>query len=89
MYCRQWHPIPSHQLSERCAAVKQLRRSPRSLLIRTRLSSMLRLNMDSSLKTSCFHSAVVEFTPAQHHSKRRSRCVGIKDNTRNGRSDPK
>ncbi|GFU47944.1 hypothetical protein TNCV_4967401 [Trichonephila clavipes] len=23
VYCRQWHPIPSHQLWERCVAVKQ------------------------------------------------------------------
>ncbi|GFW66720.1 hypothetical protein TNCV_1371521 [Trichonephila clavipes] len=61
VYCRQWHPIPSHQLWERCVHCKSkegLRRSPRGLHTRIRLSSLLRLNLDScaSLKTTWFHS---------------------------------
>ncbi|GFV70439.1 uncharacterized protein TNCV_4798581 [Trichonephila clavipes] len=55
----------------RCKAKVGLRRSPRGLHTRTRLSSLLRLNLDSSLKTAWFHSAAVQFPRAQHHSKRR------------------
>ncbi|GFY14111.1 uncharacterized protein TNCV_3613001 [Trichonephila clavipes] len=92
VYCRQWHPIPSHQLGERCVAVKQkvgFWRSPRGLHTRTRLPSLLRLNLDSSLKTTWFYSAAIQFPRARHHSKRRSRWVGVKDITRNRRRDPK
>ncbi|GFW83331.1 uncharacterized protein TNCV_2544291 [Trichonephila clavipes] len=72
-----------------CKAKAGLRRSPRGLHTRTRLSSLLRLNLDSSLKTTWFHSAVVQFPRAWHHSKRRRRRVGVKGSTRNGRHDPK
>ncbi|GFV36073.1 uncharacterized protein TNCV_345891 [Trichonephila clavipes] len=65
-----------------------LRRSPRGLYTRIRLSSLLRLNLDSSLKTNWLHSAVVQFLGIQHHSKQRRRWVGVKSNTRNGRRDP-
>ncbi|GFT95351.1 uncharacterized protein TNCV_3326341 [Trichonephila clavipes] len=91
-YCSQWHSIPSHQLWERYFAVKQmqdLRRSPRCLHTRTRLSLLLRLNQDLSLKTTWFHSAAVQLHRAWHHSKRRRRSVGVKGSTRNGRSYPK
>ncbi|GFV94808.1 e3 ubiquitin-protein ligase RNF13 [Trichonephila clavipes] len=46
-----------------CKANAGLRRSPRGLYTRTRLSSPLRLNLDSSPKTTWFHSAVVQFPP--------------------------
>ncbi|GFV74767.1 uncharacterized protein TNCV_1040051 [Trichonephila clavipes] len=54
-----------------------------------RLSSLLRLNLDSSLKTTWFHSAAVQFPDAWHHSKRRPRWVGVKGSTRNGRRNLK
>ncbi|GFU88817.1 uncharacterized protein TNCV_4444941 [Trichonephila clavipes] len=73
----------------RCKSKGGLRRSPRGFHTRTRLSSLLRLNLDSSLKTTWFYSAEVQFPPARHHSKRRRRWVGIKDSTRNGRRGPK
>ncbi|GFT52933.1 uncharacterized protein TNCV_1460341 [Trichonephila clavipes] len=73
----------------RCTAKAGLRRSLRGLHTRTRLSSLLRLNLDSSLKTTRFHSAVVHFPCARHHSKRRRRCLGVKGSTRNGCRDPK
>ncbi|GFW26797.1 uncharacterized protein TNCV_3623331 [Trichonephila clavipes] len=73
----------------RCKAKTGLRRSPWGLHTRTRLSSLLRLNLDSSLKMTWFHSAAVQFSRAWHHSKRRRRWVGVKGSTRNGRRDPK
>ncbi|GFY18221.1 uncharacterized protein TNCV_2046271 [Trichonephila clavipes] len=73
----------------RCKAQAGLRRSPRSLHTRTRLSSLLRLNLDSSLKSTWFHSSTVQFPCARHHSKRRHRWVGVKGSTRNGHRDPK
>ncbi|GFU09244.1 uncharacterized protein TNCV_1122431 [Trichonephila clavipes] len=73
----------------RYEAKAALRRSPRGLHTRTRLSSLLRLNPDSSLKTNWFHSAAVQFPRARHHSKRRRRWVGVKGSTRNGRRGPK
>ncbi|GFX70985.1 uncharacterized protein TNCV_1689681 [Trichonephila clavipes] len=73
----------------RCKAKAGLRRSPRGLHTRKRLSSLLRLNMDSSLKTTWFHSAAVQFSRARDYSKRRRRWVGVKSSTRNGRRDPK
>ncbi|GFW98100.1 uncharacterized protein TNCV_2491561 [Trichonephila clavipes] len=66
-----------------------LKRSPRSLHTRTRLSSLLRLNLDSSLKTTWFHSAAFQFPRTRHHSKRRLLWVGVKGSPRNGRRDPK
>ncbi|GFW76390.1 uncharacterized protein TNCV_1581691 [Trichonephila clavipes] len=62
---------------------------PRGLYTRTRLSSMLRLNLDSSLKTTWFHSAAVQFLRAWHHYKRRRRWVGVQGSTQNGCRDPK
>ncbi|GFV31406.1 uncharacterized protein TNCV_3932301 [Trichonephila clavipes] len=56
---------------------------------RTRLSSLLRLNLNSSLKTPWFHSAAFQFPRAWHHSNRRHRWVDVKGSTRNGRRDPK
>ncbi|GFV61197.1 uncharacterized protein TNCV_499891 [Trichonephila clavipes] len=64
-----------------------LRRSPRGLHIRIRLLSLLRLNLDSLLKTTWFPSAAVQFPRARHHSKRRCRWVGVKGSTRNGRRE--
>ncbi|GFT98180.1 uncharacterized protein TNCV_789841 [Trichonephila clavipes] len=77
----------------RCKAKAGLRRSPRGLHTRTRLSSLLRLTLDSlslsSLKTTWFHLAAVQFPRVRHHSKRRRRWVDVKGSTRNGHRDPK
>ncbi|GFW37095.1 uncharacterized protein TNCV_5019931 [Trichonephila clavipes] len=73
----------------RCKAKAGLRRSSRGLHIRTRLSSLLRLNLDLSLKTTWFHSAAVQFPHARHHTKRRRLREGVKSSKRNGRRDPK
>ncbi|PRD36758.1 UNVERIFIED_CONTAM: hypothetical protein NCL1_07537 [Trichonephila clavipes] len=66
-----------------------LRRVPRGLHTRTRMSSLVRLNLVSSLKTTWFHFAAVQFHRARHHSNRRHRWVGVKGSIRNGRRDPK
>ncbi|GFV92719.1 uncharacterized protein TNCV_1375691 [Trichonephila clavipes] len=76
----------------RCKAKAGLRHSPRGVHTRTRLSSLLRLNLDSlsSLKTTWLHSVAVQFPRARHHSKRRwCQWVGVKGSTRNGNRDPK
>ncbi|GFX11154.1 uncharacterized protein TNCV_4503661 [Trichonephila clavipes] len=44
-----------------CKANTGLRHSPRSLHTRTRLSPQLRMNLDSSLNMTWFHSAAVQF----------------------------
>ncbi|GFT78046.1 uncharacterized protein TNCV_2820551 [Trichonephila clavipes] len=49
---------------------------------------MLKLNLDSSLRSTWFHSAAVQFPRMQHRSKRRRRWVSVKGSTRNGRRDP-
>ncbi|GFX63535.1 uncharacterized protein TNCV_105421 [Trichonephila clavipes] len=85
----QWHPTPSVGVVCRCKAKAGLRRSPWGLHTRTRLSSLLRLNLDSSLKTTWFRSAVVQFACARHHSRRRRRWVCVKGSTRNGHRGPK
>ncbi|GFT01746.1 uncharacterized protein TNCV_4205541 [Trichonephila clavipes] len=72
-----------------CTAKEGLRRSPRGLHTRIRLSSLLRLNLDSSLKMTWFHFASVQFPRTWHHFKRRCRWEGVKGRTRNERSDPK
>ncbi|GFX72033.1 e3 ubiquitin-protein ligase RNF13 [Trichonephila clavipes] len=48
-------------------------RSPRGLHIRTLLSSLLKLSLDSSLKTTWFHSIAVQSRRARFHSKQRCR----------------
>ncbi|GFU94010.1 uncharacterized protein TNCV_2390991 [Trichonephila clavipes] len=73
----------------RCKTKAELRRSTQGLHTRTRLSTLLRLNLDSSLKMTWFHSSAVQFHRARHHSKWRRRCVGVKSSARNGRRDPK
>ncbi|GFW34073.1 uncharacterized protein TNCV_287571 [Trichonephila clavipes] len=73
----------------RCNAKAGLRCSPRGLHTQTRLSSLLRLNLDLSLKATWFHSAAVQFPRAWHHFKRRRRWVGGKGSTSNGCCDPK
>ncbi|GFW73049.1 uncharacterized protein TNCV_831681 [Trichonephila clavipes] len=60
----------------RCKAKAELRRSPRDFQIRKRLSSLLKLNLDSSLKT-WFHSVAVQSRRARHYSKRRILRVGV------------
>ncbi|GFY23129.1 uncharacterized protein TNCV_3763691 [Trichonephila clavipes] len=72
-----------------CNAMARLRRSPLHLPKRTRLSSLLRLNLNSSLNATWFHSSAVHFPRVWHHSKRRRRLVGVKGSTRNGCRDPK
>ncbi|GFX00435.1 uncharacterized protein TNCV_2090851 [Trichonephila clavipes] len=61
----------------RCKTKKGLRRLPRGL--HTRLSSLLRLNLDSSLKTIWFHSAAAQVPRAWHQE-----WVGVKGSTSNG-----
>ncbi|GFU59628.1 uncharacterized protein TNCV_3185991 [Trichonephila clavipes] len=73
----------------RFKAKAELRRLPRGLHTRTRLLSLLRLNLDSSLKAIWFLSAAVQFPRAWHHSKRRRRWVGVKGSTRIGHRDSK
>ncbi|GFW68185.1 uncharacterized protein TNCV_1880671 [Trichonephila clavipes] len=73
----------------RCKAKAGLRHSPQGLLTRTQLSSLLRLNLDSPLKTTWFHSTAVQFPRARHYSKRRRRWGGVKGSTCNGRHYPK
>ncbi|GFU99771.1 uncharacterized protein TNCV_3840491 [Trichonephila clavipes] len=80
---------PAVGVLRRCRAKAGLRRSPPGLHTRTRLSSLLRLNLDLSLKMTWFRFAAVQFPRAWHHSKRRCRWVGVKGSTRNGRRDPK
>ncbi|GFU15664.1 uncharacterized protein TNCV_1295031 [Trichonephila clavipes] len=81
--------LPAMGAACRCKANAGLRRSQRVLHIRTLLLSLLRLNMDSWLKTTWFQSTAVQFPRARYHSKRRHRWVGVKGSTRNGRSNPK
>ncbi|GFT66578.1 hypothetical protein TNCV_2737721 [Trichonephila clavipes] len=45
-----------------CKEKAGLRRSPRGLHSRTRLSSLLRLNLDSYLKMTRLHSTAVQFS---------------------------
>ncbi|GFX85723.1 e3 ubiquitin-protein ligase RNF13 [Trichonephila clavipes] len=52
--------------------------SPQGLHTRTPLSSLVRFNLDSSLKTTWYHSGTVHFTLAGHHSKRRPRWVALR-----------
>ncbi|GFX47734.1 uncharacterized protein TNCV_699881 [Trichonephila clavipes] len=73
----------------RCKVKAGLRRSPSCLHTRTLLSSLLILNLDSSLKMTWFHSATVQFPRVRHHSKRRRRWKGLKGSTRNGHRYPK
>ncbi|GFX54482.1 uncharacterized protein TNCV_1586671 [Trichonephila clavipes] len=72
-----------------CKAKAGFRHSPLDILTRTRLLSLLRLNLDSSQKTIWFYSAAVQFPRARHPSKWSHRWVGVKGNTRNGCHDPK
>ncbi|GFT00326.1 uncharacterized protein TNCV_2738791 [Trichonephila clavipes] len=53
----------------------------------TRFSSLMRLNLDSSLKTTWFHSTAVQFPRARHHSKRMRRWLGVKPRLRMVRED--
>ncbi|GFX01797.1 uncharacterized protein TNCV_1022001 [Trichonephila clavipes] len=73
----------------RCKAKAGLRRSPRGFHSPTRLSPLLRLNLNPSLITSWFHSTAVQFLRVRLHYKRRFRWVDVKDSPRNGRRDPK
>ncbi|GFW98208.1 uncharacterized protein TNCV_331601 [Trichonephila clavipes] len=79
---------PAVGVVSRCEAKAGLRRSPR-VYTRTRLPSLLRLNLDSSLKMTWFHSAAVQFPRARRHSKWRCRWVGVKGSTHNGHRGPK
>ncbi|GFW42378.1 uncharacterized protein TNCV_239751 [Trichonephila clavipes] len=71
-----------------CKAKEGLRRSPWSLYTRTQLSSKLRLNLDSSLKTTWFHFPAIQFLRARHHSKQRRRWVGVKGRSCKGCRNP-
>ncbi|GFX78123.1 e3 ubiquitin-protein ligase RNF13 [Trichonephila clavipes] len=58
--------MPPHSITPvvgavcRCKVKAELRRSPRDLHTRTRLSSLLKLNQDLSLKTTWFRSVAVQ-----------------------------
>ncbi|GFY09233.1 uncharacterized protein TNCV_2991511 [Trichonephila clavipes] len=71
----------------RCVDKAGLRHSPRGLHKQKRLSSLLRLNLDSSLKMTCFHSAAVQFLRAKQQSNWSCRWVGFKDSKCNGLRD--
>ncbi|GFX82924.1 uncharacterized protein TNCV_4937941 [Trichonephila clavipes] len=71
----------------RCEAKAGLRRSPRGIHTRIRLSRLPRLNLDSSLKTTWFHFAAVQFPRAWQHSKRRRQWVGVKGSALNEHRD--
>ncbi|GFV12612.1 uncharacterized protein TNCV_4425651 [Trichonephila clavipes] len=73
----------------RCKVKAGLRHSIWGLRTRTRLSSLLILNLDSWLKPTWFHSAAVQFPRTRHPSKRRRRWMGVKGSTRNGHRYPK
>ncbi|GFV45310.1 uncharacterized protein TNCV_2037631 [Trichonephila clavipes] len=62
---------PAEEVVCSCKAKAGWRRSPRALHTRTRLSSLLILNLDSLLKTTWYHFTSVQSPRAQHHSKRR------------------
>ncbi|GFU47731.1 hypothetical protein TNCV_4464821 [Trichonephila clavipes] len=77
VYCKQWHPIPFHQLWKWCVAVKQ--RQVQSFPTRSLHTNTVVITAEiesgfarASLKTSWLNSAAVQFPPAPHHSKRRS-----------------
>ncbi|GFU79381.1 uncharacterized protein TNCV_871521 [Trichonephila clavipes] len=90
LYAMSPHTItPAVGVVCRCKTKAGLRRSPRSLHTRTRLSPLLRLNLDSSLKTTWSHSAAVQFPWAWHHSKRSYLWLRVEGSTRNGRRYPK
>ncbi|GFX01711.1 uncharacterized protein TNCV_4279911 [Trichonephila clavipes] len=72
-----------------CKAKTRLRGSAWALHTRTRLPSLLTLNLDSSLSTTWFRSTAVQIPRARHNSKRRRRRVGIKVSTGNGHFDRK
>ncbi|GFS58366.1 uncharacterized protein TNCV_2475211 [Trichonephila clavipes] len=84
--------MPSNQLWEQCVDVKQTQDRGvyhRISFSRTRVSSLLILIVDLSLKMTWFHSAAVQFPPSRHYSKRRCRWEGVKGSTCKGRRDPK
>ncbi|GFU79386.1 uncharacterized protein TNCV_871571 [Trichonephila clavipes] len=80
---------PAKRAVCRCKAKAGLRHSPRGLHTRKRSSLLLRLNLDSSQKTTWFHSTAVQFPLARYHFKWRRQWVGVKGSARNGRRDPK
>ncbi|GFW70844.1 uncharacterized protein TNCV_3365941 [Trichonephila clavipes] len=72
-----------------CKVKTELRNSLRNLHIRTRLSSLFKLNLDSSLIyiTTCFYSVAIPSRRALHQPKRRHRWVGVIGSTHNGYRD--
>ncbi|GFY32170.1 uncharacterized protein TNCV_3556781 [Trichonephila clavipes] len=64
---------PAVRVVCRCKAKAGFRHSPRGVLTRAGLSSLLRLDMESPLKTTWFHSASVQFPCTWNHFKRRRR----------------
>ncbi|GFY17633.1 e3 ubiquitin-protein ligase RNF13 [Trichonephila clavipes] len=76
--------IPAVGAVYRCKAKAGLRCLLTGLHTRTRLSSLLKLSLDSSLRSTWFYSAAVQFPCERHHSKRRRRWVGVKGIMRNG-----
>ncbi|GFW05106.1 uncharacterized protein TNCV_599001 [Trichonephila clavipes] len=72
-----------------CKTKSGLRRSPRSLHTQTRLSTLLRLNLNSSLKMTWFLSTSVQFSRTRPHSKRQHQWEVIKSRTCNGWRDSK
>ncbi|GFX39697.1 uncharacterized protein TNCV_2104411 [Trichonephila clavipes] len=67
----------------RCKAKAGSRRSPRGLHTLTQLPLLLKLDLDSSLKTTWSHSVADQYL----HSKRRRWWLGTIGSVRNGRRD--
>ncbi|GFV84131.1 teneurin-m [Trichonephila clavipes] len=62
-------------------------RSPGRLHTRTRLSSVPKINRDSSLNTNFYQSVTFHIDLARHHCRRSCRCSGVKGSARKGRLD--
>ncbi|GFW99151.1 e3 ubiquitin-protein ligase RNF13 [Trichonephila clavipes] len=60
-----------------CKVKAGLRQAPRGLHTRTRLSSLLKMNLDSSLKTIWFHFVAVKSRHAGLYYKQRYRWVSL------------
>ncbi|GFU71604.1 hypothetical protein TNCV_3035441 [Trichonephila clavipes] len=70
-----------------CKEKAALRHSSRGFHTRTRLSSLLKLKLDSLLKTTGFYSVAIQSRRARHQFKRRCLWVGVIGSIRNGCRD--
>ncbi|GFX50533.1 uncharacterized protein TNCV_614621 [Trichonephila clavipes] len=65
----------------------ELYRSPGRLHTRTRLLSVPKTNLDSSLNTAFCQSVTFHIDLTWHHCRRSCRCSGVKGSARKGRLD--